>query len=49
VIGRIAMGARMCRIWWRDRRAFRDPREALRGIAKVARRQFIKPLEISTL
>lgn len=49
VTGRIAMGMRMCLIWWRDRRAFRDRREALRGIAKVARRQIVKPLELSTL
>jgi hypothetical protein len=49
VVGRIAMGARMCSIWWKDRHAFRDPGEALHGIAKVARRQFTKPLEISTL
>jgi hypothetical protein len=49
VTGRIAMGARMCSIWWRDRHAFRDPREALHGIAKVTRRQFTKALEISTL
>jgi hypothetical protein len=49
VVGRLAMGVRMCSIWWKDRRAFRDRREALHGIAKVARRQLTKTLEISTL
>ncbi|MCO5147338.1 MAG: DUF707 domain-containing protein [Aquamicrobium sp.] len=49
VTGRLGMGMRMCLIWWKDRHAFRDRREALRGIAKVARRQIVKPLELSTL
>lgn len=49
VSGRIGMGVRMCRIWWKDRHAFRDRRDALRGIARVARRQAFKPLDFSTL
>lgn len=49
VTGRIRMGIRMCLIWWKDRHAFRDTREALRGIAKIARRQIVKPLELSML
>lgn len=49
VAGRIAMGLRMCRIWWQDRAAFRDPRAALRGIVKTARRQLTKPLDMSLL
>lgn len=49
VTGRIGMGARMCLGWWRDRHAFRDTHDAWRGIAKVARRQIVKPLELSTI
>lgn len=49
VAGRIGMTVRMCRGWWKDRRAFRDPRAALRGIAKVARRNIVKPLDFSIL
>lgn len=49
VMGQIRMGIRMCWIWWKDRRAFRDTHEALWNIIKVARRQMIKTLEIYTL
>lgn len=49
VTGRIRMGLRMCLIWWKDRHAFRDTREARRGIARIFRRQVIRPLKLSTL
>lgn len=49
VLGRFATGRRMCVAWWKDRAAFRDPREARHGILKVARRQLAKPLDMSTL
>lgn len=49
VAGRIAMGFRMCRAWWKDRTAFRDPQAALRGIVKTARRQLTKALDMSPL
>lgn len=49
VTGRLAMGLRMCRAWWADRRAFRDPKEAFWGIVKIGRRQLIKRLETSPL
>lgn len=49
VAGRISMGVTMCRAWWRDRAAFRDPRAARAGIVKTARRQLTKPLDMSLL
>lgn len=49
VTGRIGMAARMYRFWWKDRHTFRDRRDALRCMAKAARRNIVKPLDFSIL
>ncbi len=49
VSGRIQLGWRMCRGWLSMMSSFRDAGEARAGILKIARRQLIKPLDMTTI
>lgn len=49
VLGLRAMGIRMTRAWWLDRRSFRNARRARSGMARLLRRQFLRPLDMTPL
>ncbi len=49
VSGRLQSGWRMCRNWMSVLSDFRSTREAWAGIFKIARRQLIKPLDMTTI
>ena len=47
--GRLQLGWRMCRAWMSVLPSFRSKSEARSGIFKIARRQVIKPLDMTTI
>lgn len=49
VSGRIRVGWHMCRSWMSTLSTFRSASEARAGIFKIARRQLIKPLDMTTI
>ncbi|WP_420587338.1 hypothetical protein [Ruegeria sp.] len=49
ISGRIPVGWRMCRAWLSVLANFRSASEARSGIFKIARRQLIKPLDMTTI
>jgi hypothetical protein len=49
ISGRLKLGWWMCRGWMSVLNAFRSKAEARSGILKIARRQLIKPLDMSTI
>ncbi|WP_170468382.1 hypothetical protein [Ruegeria arenilitoris] len=49
ISGRLPVGWRMCRAWMSVLPKFRSSSEARSGIFKIARRQLIKPLDMTTI
>ncbi|WP_170426114.1 hypothetical protein [Ruegeria arenilitoris] len=49
ISGRLQVGWRMCRAWMSVLPKFRSSSEARSGIFKIARRQLIKPLDMTTI
>ncbi|WP_171240391.1 hypothetical protein [Ruegeria sp. HKCCA5491] len=49
VSGRLQLGWLMCRAWLSKLSSFRNSGEARSGVLKIARRQLIKPLDMTTI